>query len=90
MVCPAVKSGATVYGSFTAVTHTDFVPDMAIGIFTAMFMSRELVQLPKTVLLTRSVTVYKAAGLVVGTVKLKVWAVVEVGAGLTVGLSVHV
>ena len=66
MVCPVVKSGVTVYGSFTAVTHIDFFPDMAIGTFTAMSMSRELVQLPSSVLLTRSVTVYKAAGVVFG------------------------
>ena len=66
MVCPVVKSGVTVYGSFTAVTHIAFFPDMAIGTFTAMSMSRELVQLPSIVLLTRSVTVYKDAGVVVG------------------------
>jgi hypothetical protein len=53
-------------------------------------MTRELVQLPSTVLLTRSVTVYKGSGLVLGMVKLKAWTVVELGAGLTEGLSVQV
>ena len=92
MVCPVVKSGVTVYGSFTAVTHIDFFPDIAIGTFTAftaMSMSRELVQLPSSVLLTRSVTVYKAAGVVFGILMVYVWVVGPVGAGLIVGLTVH-